>query len=470
MQRTLLSFVSAILLLGTAPVALAQTAPTTSELEKLVRAQAAEIANLRARIDAVEGKVKPAPAATAAVTAAAAVPAASPVVTAAAPAAGDIKAEWGEGAPTLRSADGTWRFKLRGRVLMDVSNTSGSDFAARNDTTTGSRALRLGAEGGVGPNFFYQFESDFAENGVDVVTAFMGWRDKMSGGLDYDVRFGNLFNDRSMEGGTGSDATPFLERNAVAATIIPQRGYYGLGGQTRLFGPDWHLSLAVTGDDVDSAYTESDSLTVIGRGHWNPVKGKQATLHLGAWAFQEDLSKAAATVTRNATIGGRFNSDLRVSTGAVTGATSTTGYGAELGGFVGPVWAMAEAGERQVTLRAQPDFSHDAWSVSTGWFLTGETPPYNARTGNFTQPKVIKPVFDGGSGAWELTARYESLDFTDLATGGEGWAATAGVNWYLNNFTRLMLNGILWQTDNRAGSFVGKDTGQTVTMRAQVSF
>ena len=164
----------------------------------------------------------------------------------------DITAEWGQGAPILRSADGYWSFKVRGRILMDASTSTGSRYAARDITTTGSRALRLGIEGGVGDHFFYQFETDFANDQVAVLTAYMGYRANL-GHYSYDVRAGNLFNDRGYEGGTASDKIPFLERNVVANTIVPQRGYYGTGVQGRLYGKDWHLSLTVTGNDVHAS-------------------------------------------------------------------------------------------------------------------------------------------------------------------------------------------------------------------------
>jgi phosphate-selective porin OprO/OprP len=473
------------------PLSAATAASTPEELEALVRQQAEQIRVMQARLDALEGRqqedhkviaqtqavlprviasgVRPTPAAP--VTSAeveARVEEALARHTGAKPA--DIQVEWGQGAPILRSADGYWSFKPRGRILMDVSTTTGSRYDARDITTTGSRALRLGIEGGAGKHFFYQFESDWADNDVDIVTAFMGYRGAV-GRYSYDVRVGNLFNDRGFEGGSGSDSTPFLERNTVGTAILPQRGFYGIGAQGRLYGKTWHLSVAATGDDVDGAYGTNDSRTVIVRGHWNPVKTDRTILHVGLWGFDENLSGAARTITRNTVIGGRFNGNLRVSTGAVTGATGDTGYGGELGAMVGSLWVMGEAGRRDARLSGdRADLRTDAWSLSTGFFVTGEKPPYNARTGNFTQPHVKKSVFDGGSGAFELTARYERLDFKGVSTGGDGWAATAGVNWYLNDFTRLMLNGIQWHSNNRAGAFTGGDDGQTISLRAAVSF
>lgn len=132
---------------------------------------------------------------------------------------------------------------------------------------------------------------------------------------------------------------------------------------------------------------------------------------------------------------------------------------------------MGEAGRRIARLDGgRPSFESKGWSLSSGLFLTGELPPYNPRLGSFGQPNVLDPVLDGGLGAIELTARYENLDYTDLVLGGDGWAATLGVNWYLNSFTRIQLNGIQWHTNNRAGTYTGGDDGQTVSARVGVTF
>ncbi|MEC3910008.1 porin [Sphingobium sp. CR2-8] len=484
----------AALALIVATPALAQT-PSAEELAALVKAQAAEIAALKSRLDRLEGQGGAQAAATAPTpqpapqmaqqeaTPPLVVTPFAPQIVPPGPADIDVaqaraiarevgvKTEWGAGLPVFRSADGVFTYKPRGRILVDVSSTFGSDYAGRNTTTTGMRALRLGLEGGVGPHFFYQFESDFSENEVDIVTAFLGWRNRLSGKVDYDIRAGHLFNDRAFEGSTGSDSTPFLERSTVSTAIIPQRGFYGIGIMGRLFGPNWHASVSVTGDRIDGEQATNDSRTVSARAHWNPIKTDRSLLHVGAWGFDEALSAAATTLTRSTVIGGRFNGAVRVSTGDLLGGRSTTGYGVELGGYTGRLWVMGEAGRRVARLTGdRPDFESKAWSLSTGFFLTGELPPYNPRLGSFGQPNVLNPTFDGGPGAIELTARYENLDYTDLVLGGDGWAATVGVNWYLNSFTRLQLNGIHWRTDNRAGAFTGSDDGQTVSARVGVTF
>ncbi|AOR76714.1 OprO/OprP family phosphate-selective porin [Novosphingobium resinovorum] len=494
MTRTLMAS-AAFLALAVANPALAQ-APTRDELADLVRAQAAEIASLRQRVDALEATrtAAAAPQQSAPVVAAAEPEQAAPTILSTQPyaaqllppgpaerdiervratavAATDVTTEWGQGLPVFHSGDGTFSFKPRGRIITDVSTTRGSKYDGRNLTTTGMRALRMGLEGTVGSHLFYQFESDFSENAVDVVTAFIGWKNKIAPGLDYDVRVGHLFNDRSFEGSTGSDSTPFAERTVVATAIIPQRAFYGLGIMPRLFWKTGHASLTVTGDRIDGDQSTSDNRTVIARAHWNPIKSPRQVLHLGIWGFDEHLQPGKNTLGRNTVIGGRFNGALRLSTGDIIGGTGTTGYGAELGGYTGPLWVMAEAGERHARLdNGRPDFVTQAWSVSGGFFITGDLPPYNPRLGSFGQPKVLRPVFDGGPGAIELTARYENLEFKDIATPAQGWAATLGANWYLNSFVRFQVNAIHWNTENTAGIYTGKDDGETLTARVGVTF
>ncbi|MBM7092997.1 hypothetical protein JTP67_31735, partial [Streptomyces sp. S12] len=109
---------------------------------------------------------------------------------------------------------------------------------------------------------------------------------------------------------------------------------------------------------------------------------------------------------------------------------------------------------------------HQAESVYAGWLLTGEKPGFSARSGVWTPTRVLRPVEAGGYGALELAVRYDRYDFTDAARGGEGDAWTLGVNWYLNDWSRLMLNYVFWTTDNKVGAFQGADSGRTLGVRA----
>jgi len=95
-----------------------------------------------------------------------------------------------------------------------------------------------------------------------------------------------------------------------------------------------------------------------------------------------------------------------------------------------------------------PDARARAWYVSGTWALTGEQK---------TRPlKAAEPLFQGGFGAVEVAARYERLYFDSVA-GTDGAfrnpraenilpmgdrALTLGVNWTLNRFVKIQVNGI----------------------------
>jgi len=92
--------------------------------------------------------------------------------------------------------------------------------------------------------------------------------------------------------------------------------------------------------------------------------------------------------------------------------------------------------------------------------------------------QVENPVFDGGPGAWELGARFDYIDLNDHSAevrGGEQYTAVAGVNWYLNNNVRFMLDYALTNVyDARDSPDAAVDGSQNliqgVGARAQVDF
>jgi phosphate-selective porin OprO and OprP len=99
-----------------------------------------------------------------------------------------------------------------------------------------------------------------------------------------------------------------------------------------------------------------------------------------------------------------------------------------------------------------PDARYRAWYVSGSWVLTGED-----------KKRPVKPANDflqGGVGAIEVVARFERMWFDGLGS-GQGYrspraefllpegekAFTIGVNWTLNRFIKLQINGIREDVD-----------------------
>ncbi|MFI4983504.1 MAG: porin, partial [Nevskiales bacterium] len=99
-----------------------------------------------------------------------------------------------------------------------------------------------------------------------------------------------------------------------------------------------------------------------------------------------------------------------------------------------------------------------------------EKPGFSSRNGTWTATTVLSPVTSGGWGAWEIAARVDRYDFTDAPKGGDAHSTTFGVNWYFNNWARLMFEYVDWNTNNKVGSYQGPDDGNSIGMRAQLAF
>ena len=379
--------------------------------------------------------------------------------------------DWSKGLPKITSADGKYTARLRGRMLFDTSHSFGSRFGARNISGTEFRSVRLGIEGKAGDNIAYTVEADFADDKAELRSAYVSFSKKW-GKNTWELSFGNRLTDRSFDGASSSDSMPLLERGVAALATAPAKGSFGLGAMLRVFAPTWHAAIQLDGNAPSDNGTFSDSTTLTGRVHWNPWRSAHGIVHLGVWGYREWLSAGAEPVELETHLGGHFN-DL-ITTGATSLANPDHGqaYGFEAGGTWRSLWVFGEYGRRDVYARDAAGGRHvdtTAGSIAVGYYLTGEKAPYVARGGTWSKPRVLRPLTEGGSGAFEIAARYDRLSYSGPA-GGEGWSATLGVNWYLLDWVRLSVDGIHWRTDDRAGMFIGGDDGNTLYSRVQISF
>lgn len=381
---------------------------------------------------------------------------------------GDGNVSWRRGGPELRSGDRSFTFNPRGRVLADFSSTRGSAFDDRNITGTEMRQVRLGAQGNIG-QLGYKIDAELSDNSVSISDAYLRWNTSL-GSIPTEFYFGNKLKDRALDSSTTLTRTPFMERNAVASVGMPASGYFGLGVQMKMIGQNWHTTFGISGDDVGNSGDNSDSLTYSFRGHINPIKRPAGFLHLGGWYVHEEYGADTNRINRTPRVAARFNDNVRVSASAINEVTGERVWGTELGGTWRNFWAFAEHSE--TTLRSDDvgDVRQRASSAYAGWLITGERPGFSARSGVWGTTRVARPVTDGGVGAWELAVRYDDYDFTHARRGGQGDAWTLGVNWYLNNWSRVMLNYVHWTTDNQVGAYQGVDTGNSLNIRTQVVF
>ncbi|HEV3341463.1 MAG TPA: porin [Pirellulales bacterium] len=103
------------------------------------------------------------------------------------------------------------------------------------------------------------------------------------------------------------------------------------------------------------------------------------------------------------------------------------------------------------TATGRPFFFHGAY-VYASYFLTGEHRVYSRDQGYYTSVTPFTNFFrvkgsDGkivqGSGAWEIAARFSSMNLSDKSIqGGRLNDVTLGVNWYLTRQMKVMANYI----------------------------
>lgn len=107
--------------------------------------------------------------------------------------------------------------------------------------------------------------------------------------------------------------------------------------------------------------------------------------------------------------------------------------------------------------------------VQSGYFLTGESRPYNKIGGVFARVRPLAPFGEeGGFGALELAARYSYLSLNGAGVnGGRLNDVTVGLNWYLNTYTKFQFNYIRAMLDNPVH---GSSDTDIVGLRAQVDF
>jgi phosphate-selective porin OprO/OprP len=107
--------------------------------------------------------------------------------------------------------------------------------------------------------------------------------------------------------------------------------------------------------------------------------------------------------------------------------------------------------------------------LAGSWFLTGESRPYDRRTGVFSAvvPREPFSIRNARPGAWEWAVRWSSVDLDDgQVRGGRMGILSTGLNWYLDRHWRVSVEYLLTRVDGPAG----EGALHTVQSRVQLRF
>lgn len=368
-----------------------------------------------------------------------------------------------KGGLEVASYNGEFSFELGGRLMLDAAHYD-TDKNELGDGTEARRA-RLEVEGVLFSDWGYDFSIDFAsdEQEVDVKDAAISY----DGFWPVRITMGQFKEPFSLEELTSSKYTTFMER-ALPNEFAPGRNI-GIGVRTH--GEAWSASAGLFGEALDkNPKSEADEgWGVTGRLSYAPVHSDTRVLHLGVGASHRKPDdrgeiKFSARPESNLTDVKYLNTD------DIEEVDAVTKYGLEFAGVYGPFSVQSEyirAGLSRAAGAEDVDF--DGWYAYASWFLTGESRAYKTKKGSFGK---IKPSHRWG--AWELAARYSTLDLNDgPVTGGEQENFTFGLNWYVNENMRFMANYILVNNDphaDDAGDVDGDDDPNVFQARVQLAF
>lgn len=362
---------------------------------------------------------------------------------------------------TVESKEGDFRFRVGGRLQVDAATYS-EDNLRHNDGTELRRA-RLFATGTLWHDWNYKLQYDFVSTGIsglqDAYIEYAGYK-------PWKFRAGHFKEPFSLQNMTSSKYVTFTERG-LPHLFAPGRNI-GLAANT--YGKNWSLAAGVFGEGRDGASSDHDEgYGASARVTFAPVLNDTQLLHLGG-AVSHRVTGSGDSVRFRERPESHMTDRRLVDTGTIS-TDDYTRLVAETAMFFGPIALQGEyyylTLNRATAATSDPDFS--GYYVESSWFLTGESPNYKPKSGNFVKITPNGVVGKGGFGAWQLAMRFSSLDLNDAGiNGGEEENLTFGLNWYTTPNIRLSANYVK-VLDVEKGTSAG-DKPDIFQMRAQVEF
>lgn len=395
---------------------------------------------------------------------------------------------------TVSSPNGAFSLSLRALVQFDVGYFAQGKNPPSVDLNSGTnfRRAQLGFQGTVFKDWAYNFLYDFGGYGVEgrgyIYNAYIQY----DGLKPFGIRVGAYTPSEGQEDQTSSGELFFPER---AAAVDVARNLAGAPSREAIsifaHEDNYLVSLSYTGKKTGDGTSTGASVgtfdaqqSIIGRAAWLAVSNPDLK-----WLIEghitEVLKLSDATASPAATVI-RFSNGPEVAVDASktvdTGnidANRVREFGFETAGTYDSFYGQGGWFHYDIDRRIavpNPDFS--GWYAFLAYSLTGEQHPYDPATASFSNLRPAKPLGSpGGWGAWEVLARYSSIDldyqpFASAASGGiaggkqDVW--TIGLNWYPNNTIKFQLDydNIKVNHVNAPANDISADA---VVLRSQIS-
>ena len=363
----------------------------------------------------------------------------------------DFTTKWGNGYK-FSSSDGIHSLKFGGRIMSDYAIWNNGDEIFSG---TKFRRIRFFNSGKVYDNVKYKLQLDFAGGDISIKDVYMEVAMPYAG----NVKVGHFKEPFRLEALTSSKYITFMER-ALPIAFSPERNVGLMLHDSFL---DDKLSIqaglfreASSGDDVNI----EDVRNITTRITFLPINNDNNLLHLGAAFSSRSSSDDTYSVSSRAEnhLGTKL---LDMDLDNVTGMNL---MGVEMAFVMGSFSVQGEYVMNSV--EAMEDYSFSGYYGQVSYFLTGEKRKYKNSLAGFDRVKPNKNMKEGeGLGAFELAARYSSMDLSEAHAGTLN-DITVGLNWYLNPCTRFMFNYVMGTFDDHGV----ETTENTFQCRMQIDF
>jgi phosphate-selective porin OprO/OprP len=417
----------------------------------------------------------------------------------------EVKVGMPHGRPTIATTDGRLSLAIGGFVQFDM----GGYFQNPNSDTQFPQ-LNNGVNLRRGRLYFVGKFDDFR---VNITPDFGGSPDGAPTLFEANVNYtvikpmtatvGYFHPFVSLDDATFPGNTLFLERpsivnieRSVAAGI--ERASLGANAATE----DYFASAYVTGPLFGAQspiLLNGEQVGFVGRLAARPYHDEDWNFHAefsGQMAFHPNVNVngtpgvSRTTITLEDFPEQRIDFNPLVSTGPLS-ARSANAYG----GGLGASWRnfLLKGEYYQISLNQSklpglpsPTLGFNGGYVDVGWVITGESIPYDIARAAWARPKPDHPfsLEDGGIGAWEIAARYSTVDLDSNVVPGVPQSVTGGVyggqqqigalalSWYPNDWLRFMLQFQYVDANklNSAGTVQIGQRFETIAARAQAAW
>ena len=340
----------------------------------------------------------------------------------------------------IEDRDGNWSFQPIGRVMVDGVSADndglydGTSISDSEGEGTELRRARLGFQGSV-YDWKYKFEADFAGGDASIKDAWVGYGNSLNEDTKWGLKLGQSHIAFGYNTKASSKYMSFIDRPFYADSSVSPARESGAAFTLNDSDYRWLLATSFTRGAISDGKTDtSDADTFAVRGSFVPfMQDSEHLLQLGAGYLNRGSGDNSFSYGQRAVshIASSSANPLDVD---ITDFEGADAYTFDALGVYGPFHALAEYVDYSAEREFGSDSDIEGFSVEAGYFLTGESYKWKKGYNSSVTPK-------SANGAWQLVARYETLEADDYVDGSdEADKFTLGVNWIPRQNLRLMVN------------------------------